>query len=525
MNLRSPRLLAATLALAAGMALPACSDSVGAKVGPAANLAIVGGNGQSGAVGTVLAQPLVVKVTDAKGRAVKGAQVTWSTPAGNGTVAPATVATDTAGQAMALWTLPATTGTMTATATVAGLAPVTFTATSTAGPVTQLDTLPAGTTTQGGTLTLQVRARDAQGNPAAGVTVTWAVVDGGGSVPATSVTDASGIATAAWTTGTAALTQAVSARAGSAAPALFVRTLDAPAASTTLVKVSGDGQQVVVHTRPSPLAVRFAQPHAAGTIVQWAAYAGGSATPFENVSVPTDADGVSRYAWQELNVPNQEALPAIRVVASYGGSQQEFNTTLVAGPPSTVRANSDTVRLFALGQTAVNNGFLFFHSGINGLNLNDRSQWTWTQLDNNGAIAIEQSGSISRFVRAVANGTARVEAALNPAVFGAAYADTIGHDTFTVVVRQMLARAGFQPDLRIVARLGVGQTATPVGFDAGVPPLQAPSSISDVVWTSSDPAVARVDGGTTITALAPGIAVIHGTAGGATRTLYVVVTP
>lgn len=40
-------------------------------------------------------------------------------------------------------------------------------------------------------------------NPVAGVLVTWSVVDGGGNIsPASSTTDAAGIATSRWTLGT-----------------------------------------------------------------------------------------------------------------------------------------------------------------------------------------------------------------------------------------------------------------------------------------------------------------------------------
>src|SRR5205085_5439385 len=94
------------------------------------------------------------------------------------------------------WTLSATAGSNTLTATSGSLSgsPVTFTATGTAGPAATM------AKSSGDNLTGQVATRlqtphivlvsDANGNPVAGVTVTWAAGSGGGSVdPATSTTD------------------------------------------------------------------------------------------------------------------------------------------------------------------------------------------------------------------------------------------------------------------------------------------------------------------------------------------------
>src|SRR5947199_1883069 len=83
-----------------------------------------------------------VIVRDASGNPVSGVAVTFAASPGSGTVTPTTpVTTGTDGIAAATsWTLSATAGQNTATATATGLAgsPVTFTATGTAGAATRL---------------------------------------------------------------------------------------------------------------------------------------------------------------------------------------------------------------------------------------------------------------------------------------------------------------------------------------------------------------------------------------------------
>ena len=62
-------------------------------------IALISGNGQTGAVGTTLTAPLVVAVTDAFQNPISGVTVTWSVDAGGGSVSSATTVTDGNGQA------------------------------------------------------------------------------------------------------------------------------------------------------------------------------------------------------------------------------------------------------------------------------------------------------------------------------------------------------------------------------------------------------------------------------------------
>ena len=124
--------LAAVLALAS-----ACGDSSGPKAGPPATVTIIGGNAQiTPVVGVKLPLPLAVKVADAQGQAVAGATVTWAANAG--TLHSPTSLTNRAGEATMEWTLGTLAGVQNATATVAGVAPTTFSERAVAGPLTQI---------------------------------------------------------------------------------------------------------------------------------------------------------------------------------------------------------------------------------------------------------------------------------------------------------------------------------------------------------------------------------------------------
>lgn len=203
-------------------------------------LVVAGGNGQSGAAGAVLPQPVKVRVTDAGGRGVAGAEVAWTIASGGGSVSASRSATDASGIAEVDWTLGSAAGANTLVASVAGLTPVTFTATATAtdttGTGTATDTTTTGTATDttttgtaerleivsgdggtspvAGTRTLRVKATDAGGDPVRGVAVSWAAAAGSGSVDtAASTTDTAGIALATWTLDTIAGVQHATATA------------------------------------------------------------------------------------------------------------------------------------------------------------------------------------------------------------------------------------------------------------------------------------------------------------------------
>ncbi|HEV7387446.1 MAG TPA: Ig-like domain-containing protein, partial [Gemmatimonadaceae bacterium] len=115
----------------------ACGDSSGPGTTGPANVILVSGDAQpSPEVGTQLPIPLTIRVADAQGRGLSGITVAWS--AGAGTLSAASSVTDAGGNASVQWTLGNTAGNQTATATVSGLKPATFTVAAIAGPATQI---------------------------------------------------------------------------------------------------------------------------------------------------------------------------------------------------------------------------------------------------------------------------------------------------------------------------------------------------------------------------------------------------
>jgi hypothetical protein len=108
----------------------ATGTSIGA--GLAANLLLVSGNGQNGPTSQPLASPFVVKVTDASGNPVVGANVSFTVTAGGGTVNPAVASTNSQGLASTTLTLGSAAGTNTVTVSSGTLTGslVTFTATA-----------------------------------------------------------------------------------------------------------------------------------------------------------------------------------------------------------------------------------------------------------------------------------------------------------------------------------------------------------------------------------------------------------
>jgi hypothetical protein len=145
---------------------------------PAA-LALAGGAGQSGVVGSALADSLVVKVTDAKGGAVSGTAVAWAIRSGGGSLSAVSALTDAAGLARVAWTLGTAAGASEVTATVSGLAPVTFTATALPDRPAWVSLSPylLNFDALGDTVRLSVQVSDRYGNTVAWPTLQWSSSD------------------------------------------------------------------------------------------------------------------------------------------------------------------------------------------------------------------------------------------------------------------------------------------------------------------------------------------------------------
>ncbi len=189
-----------TFAAVEGLAGSPVTFSHTATAGSASGVVIVSGDDQTGAIGSLLPQPLIVEVHDAGGNAVPSVAVTWVIGAGGGSVAPTTSTTDASGRAGTTWMLGATLGANTVSAVVSGIGVAEFSATATAGAAARLEirTQPAATAVSGVPLTQQpvVQLLDAQGNESAqsGVAIGVEIASGGGTLSGanSAQTDANG---------------------------------------------------------------------------------------------------------------------------------------------------------------------------------------------------------------------------------------------------------------------------------------------------------------------------------------------
>ncbi len=200
----------AALSLAAFL-FATCSRDTTAP-GSSLSFSVVSGDGQQGIVGTTLAQPLVIQATDTRGRPAKNLPVAFLVTSGGGSAAPASASTNNQGLAQTTWTLGTSTAVpqrLEARAVSTNALLGAFTATALAGPATHM-VLSAGDSQTTARITHvpiapAVLVKDQYDNPVSGASVTFTVLDGGGSVTGTpAVSAASGIATVgSWTLGSA----------------------------------------------------------------------------------------------------------------------------------------------------------------------------------------------------------------------------------------------------------------------------------------------------------------------------------
>src|SRR5205085_487694 len=204
--------------------------------GAAATIAAKSTTSQAGSAGTAVGWPPSGTVKDANGNPVAGVAVTFAVAPGNGTITGASQTTNASGVAtVGSWTLSATAGPNTLTATSTGLSgsPVTFSATGTAGTAATIaaNSATSQSATAGTAVTSppSVIVKDANGNPVGGVAVTFTPAAGSGTVtPTTPVsTGSDGIATlTSWTLSATAGSNTLTATSGSltGSPVTFTAT-------------------------------------------------------------------------------------------------------------------------------------------------------------------------------------------------------------------------------------------------------------------------------------------------------------
>lgn len=299
---------------------------------------LVSGGNQSGAAGGTLPAPITFRVGDSRGP-MAGIRVRFTVEQGGGSVTPSVVETGADGLASATWRVgtragelsvlrASVEGTSLGAAAAAQVGPGPASAVSVAegggqfAPIGQALPIPPA-----------VRVTDQFANPVPGTTVTFAVVEGGGSLAGPqAVSDAEGIARAGtWTLGPAGGLNVVRASlAGSG-------TVDIQAIGTAvaLQKVSGDGQSA--HTGRAvgaPLVVRAVdangQPVEGISVAFVVTAGGGQLTGSGNM---TGADGLAVVSGWTLGLaPGENVVEA----TSLGVAPVSFLATGVAPVASTL---------------------------------------------------------------------------------------------------------------------------------------------------------------------------------------------
>lgn len=316
------------------------------------------GDAQTATVGTALPARLVVRVRDRLNSPVAGQTISFTVESGGGTLNPASAVTGADGTASTTWTV----GTSAAapqvvrasSATAASVSTI-FTATAAPGAATAVAAVAGNgqTAVRGSAVATapRVRVTDAFNNPVPGISVTFAVTAGGGSIsPSVVTTDGAGHATlASWTLGPAAGPNTLSATiTGSPIPAAtFTATAINPVTGTLAISAGGyQGAMVgtAVPVAPAVVLRDGAGAGVPGVTVNFAVTAGGGSVT--STSAVTNASGVaSSGAWTlgavaDLNTltASVAGLPGAPVVfrgAGCVGSGPAYEITVCITTPMT----------------------------------------------------------------------------------------------------------------------------------------------------------------------------------------------
>lgn len=334
-----------------------------ANAGAATQLGYVSGNVQTGKVGMSLALPLVVLVRDQFDNPVSGVAVAWAVTAAGGALSAASTPTNGEGQASVTWTLGTTAGSSnnSAQASAPGLSgsPMVFTASAVPAAANQLSIVSgnnqSGSVGQALGQPLRVVVRDQFNNGVSGITVTWAVAGGDGSLSAsTSTTDSEGQASLTWTlgtvTGTSNNTATASAAGLSGSPLTFAASAN-PGPATQLASVSGNAQTGTVgQLLGQPLVVVVKDQYdngVGGVVVAWSVTGGGGG--LSSASTTTNSEGLASVTWTlgtgaGLNNNTSQALTTLT------GSPVTFTASADPGAPSQIALVSGNAQAATVGQ-------------------------------------------------------------------------------------------------------------------------------------------------------------------------------
>lgn len=338
---------------------PSVTVSSNATAGAPTRVVKHAGDNQSATVATAVPVPPAVVVEDRFGNRVPNVTITFVVAAGSGSVGVTAVSGSDGVAATSQWVLGTIATVNTLTASGIGAPAVTFTAIGLPGPVAVL-TKVAGDgqvapVSDAVLLRPAVDVRDAFGNAVPGVSVTFVVTAGGGTVDGGSTTtDQNGLATVGnWIMGSVAGPQELTATADDLTPVTFAAEARNRVASRIVAHPANDISATWGDIlAPSVIVLdEFGGP-VAGVPVTFAAFGGGGSITGANAV--TDVDGIA-------------SVGSWRVVSCSGPSTLQANAAGVATPvviAATVasdgptRITSDVGISFSLNYSIDGNGNL-----------------------------------------------------------------------------------------------------------------------------------------------------------------------
>lgn len=377
----------------------------------------------------------------------------------------------------------------------------------------------------GVTIPLAVTVRDQDARAVAGATVTWAALGGGTADPATSKTDASGLASTAWHPATSSGTHAVSA-AVAGAPTARAVAIVSPGAPAALDAITvGTRSATVGRLFDSSFAVRavdaFGNP-TPGAAVRWSAR-GGVPSAARTTTDSAGRTSVSLIAGQQAGTVALSA--ALESDSTASGDSVVFDARAMAGPIRFVMfsdSHRDGVFTVAPGDTVSPDANAFDATGnqVGGTYPTFRRAdvpFVFRSLD--GAVATvdplgvvtAQGLGVARIIATVPPiGSASGRWPLDSVVASTGAADTT---TFRVVERvtrvEITAIDGSWPPPDVQ---GIGGS---VDLVATVFDVATGDEIPDaaVVWTTLKPAVASVDARGRVVGVTAGLALVSAASG------------
>ncbi len=444
--------------------------------GPAANILVVAGGGQTAAASAALA-PITVLLTDASGNAKVNAEVTFAVSSGGGSVTPTIVFTDAQGRATVAWTLGASLGLQTMSVSSPNVTTLSVSATATSSVNHWVVTVQPGVTHVAGTAItpgIVAELRDASnalvatynGNAVISLTSN---ISGATLLGTTSVSAVNGVATFSNVVLNKAFqgyTLNIDATnvVGATTSAFDVTA----AAAATLGILSGNNQSGQPSTAlPQPVVGKVTDGFGNGVDgvqVTFTVTSGGGT--LSSASATTSGGGLASTLWT-LGASGTQSMQ----VASTGmtGSPSAVSATFGSGPLATTTVTPQRDSLFSFNETR--------NLSVQGRDAgNNIVSGSWTWVSRNPSVAtVNAAGAVT----SVADGSTYVVATEAGGT----------RDSALIVVQQRIAGVNVSPPTRSIYTSG-NFTFTALAVDGR---NVAMTTQPIFTWSSTVPSVATVN--------------------------------